>query len=110
MDSSEATQLLAAERARIEEALAALDSSARETREDPVHDHPEAAQSFDASRDAGLRGQLEDELEGVARAEGRLAAGTYGRSVESGDPIPDARLRAQPTAERTVDEQQRYGR
>jgi DnaK suppressor protein len=109
MDSSEATQLLGAERTRIEEALAGLDTAARESREDPVHDHPEAAESFDASRDAGLRGQLEDDLAAVERAEQRLADGTYGQSVESGDAIPDDRLRAQPTAERTVDEQQRRG-
>ncbi len=32
------------------------------------------------------------------------------RSVESGEPIPDARLEANPTAERTVEEQERYER
>jgi DnaK suppressor protein len=41
----------------------------------------------------------------VDRAEARLAAGTYGLSVESGTPIPDERLEAVPTAERTVDEE-----
>ena len=35
----------------------------------------------------------------------RLAAGTYGLSVESGEPIPDERLEAFPTAERTVEEE-----
>ena len=40
------------------------------------------------------------------RAEARLAAGTYGISVISGEPIPDARLEARPTAEMTVEEQQ----
>jgi DnaK suppressor protein len=46
----------------------------------------------------------------VSRAEERLAAGTYGRSVESGEPIPDARLEALPAAERTVAEDERYRR
>ena len=41
----------------------------------------------------------------MERAEARLAGGSYGRSVQSGEPIPDERLRAQPAAERTVDEQ-----
>jgi RNA polymerase-binding transcription factor DksA len=36
----------------------------------------------------------------------RLEAGTYGLSVVSGAAIPDARLDALPTAERTVDEEQ----
>ncbi|MDQ6816866.1 MAG: TraR/DksA C4-type zinc finger protein [Actinomycetota bacterium] len=30
--------------------------------------------------------------------------------MESGKPIPDGRLEAVPTAERTVDEQERYAR
>ena len=41
----------------------------------------------------------------MERAEKRLADGTYGLSVRSGDPIPDARLEAQPTAELTIEEQ-----
>ena len=40
----------------------------------------------------------------------RLQAGTYGLSVESGEPIPDGRLEALPLAERTVDEERRYRR
>jgi DnaK suppressor protein len=46
----------------------------------------------------------------VERAEARLDAGTYGLSVESGEPIPDERLEALPTAERTADEQERFDR
>ena len=38
--------------------------------------------------------------------EARLADGTYGLSVVSGKPIPDGRLEVQPTAERTVDEEE----
>ena len=34
--------------------------------------------------------------------------GTYGLSVDSGEPIPDDRLEAIPWAERTVEEQSRY--
>ena len=40
----------------------------------------------------------------LERAEQRLAAGRYGRSVRSGVPIPDERLEADPLAELTVQE------
>ncbi len=46
----------------------------------------------------------------IARAEARVEDGSYGRSVESGEPIPDARLEAMPWAERTVEEQAAYER
>ena len=49
-------------------------------------------------------------LAALERAEARLAAGTYGLSIESGEPIPDERLEIVPTAERTVAEEQRRGR
>ena len=62
-------------------------------------------QEFDAGRATDLR----DQLAAVERAEERLADGTYGLSVESGEPIPDGRLEALPTAERTVAEEERLG-
>ena len=45
-----------------------------------------------------------------SRAEDRLAQGTYGISIESGKPIPEARLETLPWAERTADEQALYER
>jgi len=108
MDDSEATQLLNAERSRIEEALAGLEASARRDREDATQDHGEAGDLVQAGHDAGQREQLEAELRAVESAEQRLASGTYGISVESGEAIPDDRLRAQPTSERTVAEQARF--
>ena len=45
-----------------------------------------------------------EELAAVERAEARLAAGTFGLSIESGRPIPADRLQADPTAERTAEE------
>ena len=53
----------------------------------------------------GLQDDLRQQLAALERAEARLAAGTYGLSIESGAPIPDERLEALPTAERTVDEE-----
>jgi DnaK suppressor protein len=55
--------------------------------------------------DEGLRSDLEAQLAAVERAEERLAAGTYGLSIESGQPIPDERLEIHPTAELTVEEE-----
>ena len=57
----------------------------------------------------GRAANLQDQLAAVERAEARLADGTYGLSVESGEPIPDGRLEALPTAERTVAEEERLG-
>jgi len=68
--------------------------------------------SEDLYQDEYNQGRAEDlrrELAALERAEARLAEGTYGLSVESGKPIPDARLEARPTAERTVEEQDRLG-
>ena len=105
MDSERARELLAAERERIEQAIAELGQpESDETRDS---DSETLYQNeFDATQAADLTPQLE----AVERAEARLAAGTYGLSVESGKPIPDARLEAVPTAERTVEEEERRGR
>src|SRR5690242_6647238 len=59
--------------------------------------------------DESLAEELRDRLAALERAEDRLAAGTYGLSIESGQPIPDERLEALPTAERTVDEERALG-
>ena len=59
--------------------------------------------------DEGRRRDLQDQLAALERAEARLEDGTYGLSVQSGVPIPEARLEARPTAELTVEEQQALG-
>ena len=96
MDNSRAQELLAAERQRI---TAEIDELRTDNDGQDLHD-VEIAQ--------GRIEDLEVALESVTRAEERLAAGTYGLSVESGEPIPDDRLEAVPTAERTVDEERRF--
>jgi len=55
--------------------------------------------------DAGSRQDLKDRMAALDRAEARLADGTYGLSVKSGEPIPDGRLEVNPIAELTVEEQ-----
>src|SRR6266498_3709010 len=54
----------------------------------------------------GQAGDLRAELAAVKHAEERLAAGTYGFSVEGSEAIHDERLEAVPTALRTVGEQE----
>jgi DnaK suppressor protein len=107
MDSERAHQLLAAERERIEREIAELGSEAAGDRDESEDRGSEDLyqQEFDAGRAA----DLQDQLAAVERAEARLADGKYGLSVESGDPIPDGRLEALPTAERTVAEEERLG-
>jgi DnaK suppressor protein len=58
----------------------------------------------DQGLDDSVVAALERHLDAIGRAEERLEAGTYGRSIRSGVVIPDARLEADPTAEVTVDE------
>jgi DnaK suppressor protein len=111
MDPDRARELLQAERRRIEKALADLvHTDTGEVSDLDTHLGDEASDLYEDEFDEGLAENLRDQLAAVERAEQRLAAGTYGLSVESGEPIPDARLEAQPTAERTVEEQARYER
>jgi DnaK suppressor protein len=107
MDAERAHELLAAERARIERALAGfghVDSGEIQDIGDPGN---LGAELYQEELDEGLADRFREELAAVERAEARLAAGTYGLSVESGQPIPDERLEAVPTAERTVEEERR---
>jgi DnaK suppressor protein len=111
MDAERAKELLGLERSRIERALAELGGDgpleASDRQEPGDRDSEDLYQDeFDAGRTEDLQGQLAS----LERAEQRLAAGTYGLSIESGKPIPDGRLEAVPTAERTVAEQERYER
>jgi DnaK suppressor protein len=112
MDEETARSLLAQHRERLERLLA--DTTQREDEEELSHADQHMADDAqflaDEEVDEGLREQLRDELEAIARAERRLAEGAYGRSVESGEPIPDERLLAIPWAERTAEEQKRYER
>lgn len=107
MDSERAHQLLAAERERIEREIAELGPQAAAERDEP--DDRGSEDLYQQEFDAGRAADLQDQLAAVERAEARLAEGTYGLSVESGEPIPDGRLEAVPTAERTVAEEERLG-
>jgi DnaK suppressor protein len=105
MDADRARVLLAAERARVEQALAALqDTGEASGEQEPGERDSEGL--YQKELDTGLAGDMREQLAAVERAEARLAGGTYGLSVDSGELIPDERLEAIPTAERTVAEQE----
>jgi DnaK suppressor protein len=107
VEPERAHELLAAERARIEHALRRRgheDTGEEADEDDPMN---RAADLYQDEFDEGLADDLREELAAVERAEARLAAGTYGLSIESGAPIPDERLEAIPTAERTAQEEAR---
>jgi DnaK suppressor protein len=106
VDPERARELLTAERARIERSLRDLrhvdTGEDNDYAQDPIN---LASELYEDELDEGLSDDLRRQLQAVERAEARLAAGTYGLSVESGQPIPDERLEAIPTAERTAQEE-----
>ena len=105
MDDARARELLAAERERIEGALAKrthVDDGEEADEFDPAN---LASDLYQDELAEGMSDDLREQLAAVERAEVRLAAGTYGVSIESGKPIPDERLEAVPTAELTVEEE-----
>jgi DnaK suppressor protein len=111
MDNDRAVELLARERERIEQSLAAIERDGPLDADDRIEpDDVDSENVYQDEFDAGRVEELRGQLEALERAEARLAAGTYGLSIESREPIPDERLEAVPTAERTMEEQQRWRR
>jgi len=109
VDDDEAQNLLRAERRRVEELLDATLRSARDDRDaaNDEGDFTDPASGLNSEQvDDAIVASLRDRLAAIERAEQRLRDGTYGRSVQSGSPIPDERLRADPAAELTVEEAQ----
>jgi DnaK suppressor protein len=110
IDEAHARELLARERKRIESSLADLkrvrgsEVSEVEVATDPSDD---AGVIEEEQIDDAVAQQLRTELDAIERAEKRLDDGTYGFSIESGEPIPAKRLEAIPWAERTAEEQAR---
>jgi DnaK suppressor protein len=111
IDDAHARELLQRERERIEAQLAEVGRLRRSelgeinSATDPTDD---AELIDERGEDAALAERLRAQLEAIGGAEKRLEDGTYGLSVESGEPIPAARLEAIPWADRTTEEQQRY--
>lgn len=112
LNHAKARELVAAERARIKAALAGLSESLADdasSQREQTGENAEAGSDLQSEAlDTALTNRLREQLAAVERAEARIADGTYGRSIDSGAVIPDARLEVAPLAERTVEEQAAY--
>ncbi len=109
MDTDRARTLLITERDDVLGLLKGSESAGRADRvsevESEAEDNADAALALtEEGQDDAIAESLRDRLETIERALQRLDNGTYGRSVRSGDPIPDERLEADPAAELTVEE------
>jgi DnaK suppressor protein len=109
MDDDRARELLAAARQRTERLLTGMteEREADRTAANQEGDMFDSAEPLtEQGTDDSVVAELRQRLDAIARAEQRLGAGTYGRSIQSGAPIPDERLEADPAAELTVEEAQ----
>ena len=97
-----------AERKRIERSLSQRAHEDREIRRTRTISGIREPTFYQDEFDEGLAEDLREDLPALERAEARLAAGTIGHLVESGQPIPDERLEALPTAERTIEEEEAH--
>jgi DnaK suppressor protein len=106
MDELRARELLTAERAEVQKLLTGAEAATSvDLERDGAGDYGDAAQPLSAAaQDEAVAEDLQERLETIDRALRRLDAGTYGRSVLSGQPIPDERLEADPAAELTIEE------
>jgi DnaK suppressor protein len=103
MDADHARKRLAEERARIERELQGLGRSGPADEAEDTSDQADDLQQ--EGTDNALRDDMRRTLEEIEKAEARVEDGTYGKSVISGDPIPEERLEAIPWADRKVDEE-----
>jgi DnaK suppressor protein len=109
MDENRARELLLAERAEVAELLQDTElAAAIDLDRDGPGDSGDAAQPLEAeAEDEAVAERLRARLAAIDRALGRIEAGTYGKSLLSGQPIPDERLEADPAAELTIEEARR---
>ena len=101
--------LLAAERARTEDRLAALRAdfagivaASESSNADDEHDPEGATIAFERSQVDALIRAAERQLDEVAAAVERVGSGTYGECSVCGEPIPPGRLEARPTTRTCV--------
>jgi RNA polymerase-binding transcription factor len=107
MEEARAREMLSAERSRLLQLLSDNNQAALDDREsaDEVVALDDGAEPLTAeATDYAIGTGSKERLAALDRAEQRLGAGTFGRSVRSGRPIPDERLEADPAAELTVEE------
>jgi DnaK suppressor protein len=107
MDESRARALLRAERAEVATLLRETEEEDRvdkQAPDSPVDFGDAGLPLTENAEEEAVAAQLRERLGAIDRALARLEAGTYGRSVISGKPIPNQRLEADPAAELTVEE------
>ena len=109
MDTDRARSLLIAERDEVQGLLKDAEDEGRQARvaevDSEAEDNADAALALtEEGQDDAVAESLSNRLDAIERALRRLDEGTYGRSVRSGQPIPDERLEADPAAELTVEE------
>lgn len=107
MDEARARALVGAERARVEGLLRDTDAAGQDDRAaaNEPGDLADPAERLTAEEaDDAVAASLRARLDALDRAEHRIDEGTFGLSIRSGLPIPEARLEADPAAELTVEE------
>jgi DnaK suppressor protein len=109
MDQDRARSLLIAERDEVRRLLKDSQAAGQADRvaevESEAEDQEDAALALtEEGEDDAIAEGMQDRLDAIDRALHRLDDGTYGRSIRSGEPIPDERLEADPAAELTIEE------
>ena len=109
MDHDRARSLLITERDEVQRLLKETETAGQDDRvaevESVAEDEADAALALtEEGEDDAIAESMRDRLDAIERALHRLDEGTYGRSIRSGEPIPDERLEADPAAELTVEE------
>jgi len=105
VDEARAADLLGKARADAEAALRRLRGEQGTPDDDQADASAEADNLVETGTDEALEELLVRRLEAIEGAEARLSEGTFGRSIQSGEPIPDGRLEIEPWAGLTVEEQ-----
>jgi DnaK suppressor protein len=107
MDEDRARARLRAERSEVQILLKDTGGAGQQNRasESETGDIADPAQPLtEEMTDDAIAASLRDRLAALDRALKRLDDGTYGRSIRSGQAIPEDRLEADPAAELTIEE------
>ena len=109
MDQDRARSLLIAERDEVRRTLKDSEAASQDDRvaevDSEAEDNADAALALtEEGEDDAIAESMRDRLDAIDRALHRIDDGTYGRSVRSGEAIPDERLEADPAAELTIEE------
>ena len=105
MDQDRARSLLITERDEVQGLLKDAEGDRQAEVDSEAEDEADAALALtEEGEDDAIAENLRNRLDAIERALRRLDEGTYGRSVRSGESIPDERLEADPAAELTIEE------